>query len=100
MQVIIFNADGQDSCQAMALQYIMQYHRIPLKNAMNYLNNIENVVPIKLNENFKEALRLWDKQLEEQRKIERASVWKENRDRPGSVDSVGSFHSQRKIAWI
>ncbi|KHN83942.1 hypothetical protein Tcan_15564 [Toxocara canis] len=99
-QVLIFNADGQDSCQAMALQYIMQYHGIPLKNAWEYLKNIEGGVEIKLSENFNGALRLWDMRLEEQKKSGRAHAWRDNRERPSSVGSVGSFHSQRKIAWI
>uniref|UniRef100_A0A0N5ALV0 BTB domain-containing protein n=1 Tax=Syphacia muris TaxID=451379 RepID=A0A0N5ALV0_9BILA len=63
--VILCNRDGENVCQAIALQYIMYYHKIPLKNALNYIENVEERTTIDLSPRVNLALKAWEVELSE-----------------------------------
>lgn len=60
---MLCNKDGEDVCQAVALQYIMSYHNIPLKNALNYVENIEGRETIHLSKRIFQSLEVWEAEL-------------------------------------
>ncbi|KAH7684613.1 dual specificity phosphatasecatalytic domain protein, partial [Aphelenchoides avenae] len=97
MHILVFNSDGRNSCQALALQYMMNYHKISFDCARAYM---ERIVKVRLENNFQRALEMWERQLIQNQKL------------PPSLTSGPDFSSttvladrhrrgsmQRKIAW-
>ncbi|CAJ0568955.1 unnamed protein product, partial [Mesorhabditis spiculigera] len=95
--VLMFSRDGRNACQAMALQYIMYYHKMSLECAMRYFYT---VYPegVQIEENFMGALKLWEKKLEnnpvDKRDIRSAEVRRHDwanvagANRPMSLDTL------------
>lgn len=52
----------RDICEAIVAQYIMYYHDLPLKNVINYLENIIGGQSIEFEDNLNEALKIFDAQ--------------------------------------
>ncbi|CAJ0963558.1 unnamed protein product, partial [Mesorhabditis belari] len=106
--VLLYSKDGRNGCQAMALQYIMFYHKMSLDYALRYFRTVypDGVI---LSKNFEASLRLWENKLEqtviettEKREIHSANLRRQNwasvregrGGRPMSVDATSV-----RLAW-
>uniref|UniRef100_A0A914WTD8 protein-tyrosine-phosphatase n=1 Tax=Plectus sambesii TaxID=2011161 RepID=A0A914WTD8_9BILA len=86
-QVLIYSEDGRNSNQALAIQYIMSYHNLPVIKAIAYFET--NCMPVRLTNNFRTALALWEKQLRE----------KADKNREESIRALRSNQPTSKNAW-
>ncbi|KAE9550109.1 hypothetical protein FO519_006684 [Halicephalobus sp. NKZ332] len=90
IQVLIFNKDAQDLCQATAIQYIMDYHKIPLSHAIAHLQKNDNI-KVRISPTFMDALRQWEQ------KTVNDGV---NKAIEAMIKAPFSIEIERRLAWL
>ena len=91
IQVLIFNKDAQDLCQAIAIQYIMDYHKLPLSHAIAHLQKNDNV-KVRISPKFMQTLRQW-----EEKRIKNDGV---NKAIEAMIKAPFSIEIERRLAWL
>uniref|UniRef100_A0AC34QMX9 Uncharacterized protein n=1 Tax=Panagrolaimus sp. JU765 TaxID=591449 RepID=A0AC34QMX9_9BILA len=90
IQVLLFNKDGMDLVQAVAVQYIMFYHSLPLSHALAHLTKTN--IKVKISQKYLDVLRLWEE------KVANAKV--ANKAIEAMMKAPLSVKFDHRFAWI